>query len=419
MAFINEHYRKLRGGYLFREIASRVKDFGAANPRAAQRIIHCGIGDVSEPLPPVAVEAMHRAVDDLADRETFRGYGPPSGYAFLRDAIARAEFEDRGLEMSPDEIFVSEGSKGDCGAILDILGQNNRIGVSDPVYPAYVDTNVMSGRTGPAAAGGGYEGLVYLPCTATNDFVPALPDVRLDVIYLCYPNNPTGAMISRSRLAEWVDYALANEAIILYDVAYQAFVREPDRPRSIYEIDGARRCAIEFHSFSKNGGFTGVRCGFTVCPKDLVGTTPDAEHVALHELWTRRWNTRSNGICYVVQRAAEALYTEDGRRQVEALVDHYLANARILREGCKALGLSVYGGVNAPYVWVACPEGVSSWQMFDRLLHDANVVVTPGIGFGRCGEGYVRISAFNTRENVEEAVRRMDVLRHEGKKVTE
>jgi LL-diaminopimelate aminotransferase len=413
MAFINENYLKLQAGYLFPEIARRVETFSKANPDAAKRVIRCGIGDVTEPLPQVAIDAMHKAVDELGRRETFRGYPPPTGYEWLRAAIAKTDFHDHGLSCHIDEIFVSDGSKGDCGAILDILGNQNRIGITDPVYPVYVDTNVMTGHTGPANKQGKYEGIVYLPCTAANNFVPEIPGgQKLDVIYLCYPNNPTGAMITRDQLAAWVKYALSNDAIILYDVAYQAYIQEKGGglPRSIFEIEGARRCAIEFHSFSKDGGFTGVRCGYTVVPKELVGSTRDGTKQALHPLWYRRWSTKSNGVSYPVQRAAEALYSADGRAQIKSLIDHYMGNARILRAGCQAIGLDVFGGVNAPYVWVACPDGLTSWQMFDRMLSEANVVITPGSGFGSCGEGYFRISAFNSRENVEEVVQRMKKL---------
>jgi len=416
MAFINEHYLKLASGYLFPEIDRRVQSFAGEHPDVADRIIRCGIGDVTEPLPEAARTAMHEAVDDLGVRERFQGYGPPFGHAFLREAIAKGDFQDYGLDITADEIFLSDGSKGDCGAVLDILAPDNTntIGITDPVYPVYVDTNVMVGHTGSADEGGRYEGLVYLPCEAEQNFVPELPDQKLDVIYLCYPNNPTGTMISREQLTSWVRYALANNAIILYDVAYQAFIRDPDLPRSIYEIHGADRCAMEFHSFSKNGGFTGVRCGYTVCPKELKGFTSAGDEIPLHRLWSRRWSTKSNGVSYVVQRGAEALYSEAGRTQIKDLTDFYLGNAAILREGCEAMGLAVYGGTNAPYVWVRCPDGVDSWGMFDRMLQRANVVVTPGAGFGKCGEGYFRISAFNSRENVEEVVQRLKAMADEG-----
>ena len=412
MARINEHYLKLRGAYLFPEIARRVDAHLAGDPARAARLVRCGIGDVAGPLPPAVTEAMHAAVDEMASRETFRGYAPPLGYDFLRDAIVAGDFAAHGLDIARDEIFVSDGSKTDCGAVLDILGGDNRIGITDPVYPVYVDTNVMAGHTGPARPDGGYEGLAYLPCTRDNGFVPEPPasGPSLDVVYLCFPNNPTGGMIDRPRLEAWVTYARAHGTIILYDVAYQAYVRDPDAPRSIYEIDGARECAMEFHSFSKNGSFTGTRCGYTVVPRELLGTAPDGEQVPLHGLWARRWSTKSNSVAYVVQRGAEALYSEAGRTQVEAVVNGYLANAGRLREGCAAAGLVAHGGVNAPYVWVECPEGIDSWTMFDHLLVNAGIVVTPGVGFGAYGEGFFRISAFNTPENVEEVVRRLGAL---------
>ena len=407
MTFVNEHYLKLQGGYLFPEIARRVEDFGQANPKLAERLIPCGIGDVTEPLPPAVVSAMHHAVDELANRKTFRGYGPGTGYEFLRSTIAEHDFRGRGIDITDDEIFISDGSKGDCGAILDILGPENRLAITDPVYPVYVDTNVMAGNTGPGRDDGSYVGIEYLPCTAENGFVPALPEHSLELIYLCYPNNPTGAMITHDQLRAWVDYALSNDAIILYDVAYAAYVSDESLPKTIYEIDGARRCAIEFHSFSKNGGFTGVRCGYTVCPKDVQAVTRKGTQVALHELWTRRWNTKSDGVSYPVQRGAEAIYSTEGARQVSALVEHYLENAKRLREGCEAAKLTVYGGVHSPYVWVACPGTMDSWGVFDRLLNEAQIVTTPGVGFGSCGEGYFRISAFNSRENTDAAVERL------------
>jgi LL-diaminopimelate aminotransferase len=350
---------------------------------------------------------MHDAVDELANRKTFRGYGPGTGYEFLRSTIAEHDFRGRGLDIADDEIFISDGSKCDCGAILDILGPNNRLAITDPVYPVYVDTNVMAGNTGPGRDDGSYVGIEYLPCTAENGFVPTLPGDAVELIYLCYPNNPTGAMITRDQLRAWVEYALSIDAIILYDVAYAAYISDESLPKTIYEIDGARRCAIEFHSFSKNGGFTGVRCGYTVCPKDVQAVTRKEVQVALHDLWTRRWNTKSNGVSYPVQRAAEATYSKDGAAQIGELVKHYLSNAKRLREGCGAAGLTVFGGVHSPYVWVACPEGIDSWGVFDRLLNDAQIVTTPGVGFGSCGEGYFRISAFNSRENTKAAVERL------------
>jgi len=413
MARLNEHYLKLSGGYLFPEIDRRVNRYLDDHPEARRRLIRCGIGDVTEPLPAAAREAMHDAVNELGEHASFRGYGPPTGYEFIREAIAEHDCRAYGLNMAAEEVFLSDGSKGDCGAILDILGHDNRIAITDPVYPVYVDTNVMAGHTVGQRDDGRYDGLTYLPCTPENDFVPEVPDdddPALDVMYLCYPNNPTGGMISHDRLGAWVEYALRHDAIILYDVAYQAYIRDPSLPRSIYEIDGAERCAMEFHSFSKSGGFTGVRCGYTICPRTLEATTADGRRVPLHDLWTRRWATKSNGVSYVVQRGAAALYGDDGRRQVSELVDFYMGNAQRLREGCRALGLNVHGGEHAPYVWVACPDGVDSWAMFDRMLHEVNVIITPGVGFGAHGEGFFRISAFNSRENVDEVVRRLQAL---------
>jgi LL-diaminopimelate aminotransferase len=411
MAYLNENYFKLKAGYLFPEIARRVKAFCDAHPEAARRLIRCGIGDVTEPLPPAVIQALHQAVDEMAARETFRGYGPEQGYDFLRAAIAQNDYRDRGLEVADDEVFVSDGSKCDCGGILDILGSRNRIAISDPVYPVYVDTNVMAGHTGPASESGTFEGITYLPCTEANGFTPEPPPEDVDVVYLCSPNNPTGAAATRAQLQAWVDYALARQAIILYDAAYEAYITGPDIPHSIYEIPGARDCAIEFRSFSKNGGFTGTRCAFTVVPKSLLGSTSGGERKPLHPLWNRRMSTKFNGVSYIVQRAAGALYTAEGRSQVRGLVDHYMGNARLLREAAVQAGLRVFGGVNAPYIWVKTPPGVASWQAFDRILGEANVVITPGSGFGSQGEGYFRISAFNSRANAEEVARRLIALK--------
>ena len=410
MAYLNENYLKLQAGYLFPEIARRVGEFCEKNPEAAKRLIRCGIGDVTEPLPRAAIEAMKRAVDELGERETFRGYGPEQGYEFLRSAIAQKDFRDRKIEIADDEIFLSDGSKCDCGYVLDILGGQNKIAITDPVYPVYVDTNVMAGHTGPAKADGSYEGIVYLPCTAENDFVPRPPKEHVDLVYLCFPNNPTGAVASRPQLEEWVKYAREHEALLLFDAAYEAYISQPDIPHSIFEISGARECAIELRSFSKTGGFTGVRCGFTVMPKTLLARTEGGRKLPLHPLWHRRWSTKANSVSYPVQRGAEALYSPEGRKQVRALVDHYMGNAKILREGATAAGLKVFGGQNAPYIWVKTPDGVTSWQMFDRMLNDLNVVITPGSGFGAQGEGYFRISAFNSRENAEEVARRLGKL---------
>jgi len=410
MAHLNSHYLKLKAGYLFPEITRRVKAFTDTNPDAAKRLIRCGIGDVTEPLPAAVREAMHKAVDELGTREGFRGYGPEQGYDFIRKAIAENDYRANGLEVADDEIFVSDGSKCDCANILDILGDTNRIAVMDPVYPVYVDTNVMAGHTGPADDHGVYGGLVYLPCTAENGFMPDVPDEKVDIVYLCSPNNPTGAVATRERLEKWVDYALKNDAILLYDAAYEAYITEPGIPRSIYEIPGARQCAIEFRSFSKNGGFTGTRCAFTVLPKDISARTSDGERKPLHPLWNRRFSTKFNGVSYVTQRAAEALYSPAGKAEVAALVSHYMGNAAILREAVSGSGLTVFGGVNAPYIWVRGPQGKTSWEIFDHVLNAANIVITPGSGFGNAGEGYFRISAFNSRANAEEAARRFAAL---------
>ena len=411
MAYLNDNYLKLQAGYLFPEIARRVREFCGANPDAARRLIRCGIGDVTEPLPPAVIAAMHHAVDELSVRETFRGYGHEQGYEPLREKIAQQDYRDRGLDVAADEIFVSDGSKSDCGFILDILGAQNRIAITDPVYPVYVDTNVMAGHTGPAGDGGRYEGITYLPCEPENDFVPQPPREPVDIIYLCFPNNPTGAVASRAQLVRWVDYAREHEAIILFDAAYEAYISDPEIPHSIYEIPGARDCAIEFRSFSKNGGFTGVRCGFTVMPKSLHACTADRRKLPLHPFWHRRWSTKANSVSYPVQRGAEAIYTAEGRSQVRTLIDHYMGNARILREAAARAGLQVYGGVNAPYIWVKTLPGLTSWQMFDRMLQELNVVITPGGGFGSCGEGFFRISAFNSRENADEVARRLQTLK--------
>jgi LL-diaminopimelate aminotransferase len=411
VAYLNDHYLKLKAGYLFPEIARRVKQFAEDKPSLAKRIIRCGIGDVTEPLPPAAIEAMHRAVDELAHRESFRGYGPEQGYEFLRGAIAENDYQARGLDVAADEIFVSDGSKCDCGNILDIFGAANRIAVMDPVYPVYVDTNVMAGHTGEADATGSYSGLVYLPCNEANGFVPAVPKEKVDLIYLCYPNNPTGATATCDQLAAWVEYALTAQAILLFDAAYEAYIADPEIPHSIYEIPGARKCAIEFRSFSKNGGFTGVRCGFTVLPKELNANTQSGETRPLHPLWHRRFSTKFNSVSYPVQRGAEALYSKAGKEQIRSLVDHYLANARILAVALKKNGLSVYGGTNAPYLWVKAPPGYSSWAVFDKLLRDIQVVITPGAGFGAQGEGFFRVSAFNSRENAEAVAGRFQSLK--------
>jgi LL-diaminopimelate aminotransferase len=411
MAYLNDHYFKLKAGYLFPEIARRVKEFREENPEKSKNAIRCGIGDVTEPLPAAAVEAMHRAVDELSRRESFRGYGPEQGYEFLRETIAQNDYRARGLDVANDEIFVSDGSKCDCGNILDILGADNRIAVMDPVYPVYVDTNVMAGHTGGADPSGNYHGLIYLPCNESNQFVPAVPEEKVDVIYLCYPNNPTGATATRKQLTAWVEFALASEAIILFDAAYEAYIGDSEIPHSIYEIPGARKCAIEFRSFSKNGGFTGVRCGFTVLPKDVVASTHTGEKKSLHPLWHRRFSTKFNSVSYPVQRGAEALYTQEGKEQIRALIAHYLGNASLLGTALRKSGLEVYGGTNAPYLWVKAPAAYNSWQVFDKVLHDIQVVVTPGSGFGAQGEGFFRVSAFNSRENAEAVAARFQTVK--------
>ena len=405
MARINENYLKLQAGYLFPEIGRRVRAYCEANPDA--NVIKMGIGDVTQPLIPAIVDAMHKGVDEMANADTFKGYGPEQGYDFLREAIAKNDFQDRGVDVSADEIFVSDGSKCDSGNILDIFGSDNKIAVLDPVYPVYVDTNVMAGHTGPADDNGRYEGLVYMPVTAESNFEPELPSEKVDLIYLCYPNNPTGVVASKEMLKKWVDYAKANGSIILYDAAYEAFISESDVPRSIFEIEGARDCAIEFRSFSKTAGFTGVRCALTIIPKGLMGTTSDGTQQSIHALWNRRHCTKFNGVSFPVQRAAAAIYTDEGKKQVKELIAFYMNNAKLLREGLTEAGFEIYGGVNAPYVWMKTPDGVSSWDFFDKLLGESHIVGTPGSGFGAAGEGYFRLSAFNSLENTQEAITRI------------
>ena len=405
MATINDNYLKLKAGYLFPEIARRVNAFAQANPDA--KIIRLGIGDVTEPLPEACRTAMIKAVEDMGDRSSFKGYGPEQGYNWLREKIATHDFQARGAAIEADEIFISDGSKCDSGNILDIFGKNNIIAVTDPVYPVYVDTNVMAGNTGDANEKGEYGGLVYLPVTAENNFTAEIPSQKVDLIYLCFPNNPTGATATKEHLQAWVNYAKANGSIIFFDAAYEAFITDPTLPHSIFEIEGARDCAIEFRSFSKNAGFTGTRCALTVVPKTLTAKAADGSNVELWKLWNRRQSTKFNGVSYIIQRGAEAVYSEAGQSQIKALVNFYLDNAKIIREELTNAGLNVYGGVNAPYVWVQTPHGLSSWEFFDKLLETVNVVGTPGSGFGAAGEGYFRISAFNSRENVEEAMKRI------------
>jgi LL-diaminopimelate aminotransferase len=408
MALINSNFLKLKAGYLFPEIARRVKAYTEANPDKAARIIRCGIGDVTEPLPAAVREAMHAAVDEQGDRSTFKGYGPEQGYEFLRQAIVESQYA--GLDISADEVFISDGSKCDTGNILDIFGKGNVIAITDPVYPVYVDTNVMAGNTGDADEKGAYAGLLYLECNAANGFVADVPSKKADIIYLCFPNNPTGAVATREQLEAWVAYAKANDAIILFDSAYEAFIQDDSIPRSIFEIEGAHDCAMEFRSFSKNGGFTGIRCAYVVIPKTLTGASDTGERVPLHQLWSRRHSTKFNGASYPVQKGAAAVFSEEGKQQVAELIEHYMGNAKLLRNACLALGLEVFGGVNAPYVWVGCPDGLTSWEMFDKMLGEAQVVITPGSGFGSAGEGYFRISAFNSRANVMEVCERLKAL---------
>ena len=408
MATINSNFLKLKAGYLFPEIARRVRVYTEENPDKAARIIRCGIGDVTEPLPAAVVKAMHEGVDEMATREGFKGYGPEQGYEFLRQAIVDHQFAELGI--SADEVFISDGSKCDTGNILDIFGKGNVIAITDPVYPVYVDTNVMAGNTGDADEKGAYEGLLYLPCNAANGFVADVPAAKADLIYLCFPNNPTGAVATRSQLEAWVKYAKANDAIILFDAAYEAFIQDPEIPHSIFEIEGARDCAIEFRSFSKNGGFTGVRCAYIVIPKTVSGKSDTGERIPLHQLWSRRHSTKFNGASYPVQKGAAAVFSPEGKAQVSALIEHYMGNAKLLREAAAGAELPVFGGENAPYVWVGCPAGLSSWDMFDKMLGEAQVVITPGSGFGSAGEGYFRISAFNSRANVEEVCRRLKAL---------
>ena len=403
MLHVNENYSKIQASYLFTEIAHRVSAHQAANPDA--KVIRLGIGDVTEPLCPAVIEAMHKAVDDEATRENFHGYGPEQGYAFLRDAIAKVDFQDRGIDIASDEIFVSDGAKCDCGNIQELFGADVKIAVGDPVYPVYVDTNVMAGRTGKSE-GGRYPGLVYLTCDASNGFVPGPESAQgCDVVYLCYPNNPTGAVATKDQLQKWVDWANANKSLILFDAAYEAFIRTPGIPRSIYECAGARTCAIEFRSFSKTAGFTGIRGGYTVVPKGLMAYAADGTPVELRPMWTRRQTTKFNGASYITQRGAAAIFTPEGQAQTKATIDFYLENGKLMKEALQALGYTVTGGGDSPYLWVDVKG--DSWEFFDKLLKEANVVTTPGAGFGKAGEGYIRISSFNSRANVLEAIERL------------
>ena len=404
MVQVNANYLKLKAGYLFPEISRRIKDFNSKNPNAD--LIRLGIGDVTEPLPLACREAMKSAIEEMGTIQGFRGYGPEQGYEWLRETIAKNDYLSRDCEISAEEIFVSDGSKCDSSNILDILGKDNKIAVTDPVYPVYVDTNVMTGRTGKFNSSGEYEGLTYIPIKSENEFVAAIPKEKFDLIYLCFPNNPTGAVATRDQLVDWVKYAKSNNALILFDAAYEAFIQDDSIPHSIFEIEGSRDCAIEFRSFSKNAGFTGTRCAFTVIPKSLKGRA-GAKEVDLWSLWNRRQSTKFNGVSYMVQRGAEAVYSKEGQTQVKKLVSFYMDNARIIKSNLTSAGFEVFGAINAPYAWIKTPRNMSSWDFFDFLLENANVVGTPGSGFGAAGEGYFRLSAFNSRENVEEAMQRI------------
>lgn len=404
MALVNENYLKLPGSYLFAEIARRVNKFKADNPSAD--IIRLGIGDVTQPLAPVTIEAMHKAVDEMANADTFHGYGPEQGYAFLIQQIIEKDYAARGITIAEDEVFVSDGSKCDVGNIQEIFGLDNKVAITDPVYPVYLDTNVMAGRTGNIVDGM-FEGVTYMPCTAENDFTPAFPTEHVDLIYLCSPNNPTGTTLSKEQLKAWVRYAKENDSIILFDSAYEAYITEEDVPRSIYEVEGAKEVAIEFRSFSKNAGFTGTRCAYTVVPKEVMGKTKDGQEVSLNRLWNRRQTTKFNGTPYITQRGAAAIYTEEGQKQIKDMVCYYMENARIIREGLAEAGLTFYGGVNAPYIWLKTPNNMDSWSFFDKLLNEAHIVGTPGAGFGPSGEGYFRLTAFGNKENTIKAVERI------------
>ena len=415
MALVNIHFLNLQNNYLFADIAKKVNAFKVMHPNAD--VISLGIGDVTQPLAPAVVEAMHQAVNEMGTAEGFRGYGPEQGYDFLREAILKNDFLPRGIHLNMDEIFINDGAKSDTGNIQELLHWDNFIGVTDPIYPVYIDSNVMIGRCG-TFEDGRWTNVVYMPCTAENGFVPSIPkDRHMDVIYLCYPNNPTGTVISKQELRKWVNYALKNDALILYDAAYQAYIRDPEIPHSIYEIRGARKCAIEFRSYSKTAGFTGVRCGYTIVPKELTVADFEGNRHSVHQLWNRRQCTKFNGASYISQRAAEAIYTPEGKQQVQATIDYYMANARLMLDTLRRLGYEVYGGENAPYIWMRTPdsyqEGVGlaptpSWKFFEELLYGANVVCTPGVGFGPSGEGYVRFTAFGSRETTEKALKRIE-----------
>jgi len=411
MSSINENYLLLESSYLFAEIDTRVEKYQNENPDA--NIIRMGIGDVTKPLPPAIIDKFKTGVDEMGQAETFKGYGPYRGYDFLIEEIIKHDFTPRGIQLDKEEVFVSEGAKPDTGNIQEIFGVNNVVAVTDPVYPVYVESNIMAGRGGPMGEDGKYEGLVYLPCTEENGFVPELPEKPVDLIYLCFPNNPTGTVLTRDELAKWVNYARENRAVILFDAAYEAYIQEEDIPHSIYEIEGAKEVAIEFRSFSKNAGFTGTRCAYTVVPKELVGYDSDGNPHSLNELWYRRLTTKFNGVSYPIQVAASGIYTPQGQREIKDLVDYYMKNAAIIRESLTEIGLNVYGGVNSPYIWIKTPDGIDSWDFFDLLLEKAHIVGTPGVGFGPSGEGYLRLTAFNTLENTKKAMERITRLQEE------
>lgn len=404
MALVNEHFLKLQSSYLFSDIAKKVNSFKVTHPKS--KIIRMGIGDVTQPLAPAVIEAMHKAVDEMAHKETFHGYGPEQGYPFLIDAIIKNDYESLGIFIESGEVFISDGAKSDCGNIGDMLRHDNSIGVTDPVYPVYIDSNVMAGRTG-ICMDGKWTDVVYIPCTAENQFVPQLPSRRVDIIYLCYPNNPTGTTLTKDQLKKWVNYALDNDAIIMYDSAYEAYIKDANIPHSIYEIKGAKKVAIEFRSFSKTAGFTGVRCGYTVVPKELKAYTLSGDPVSLNKLWLRRQSTKFNGTSYITQRGAEAVYSPEGKAQIRATIDYYMKNASIMKEGLEQCGLKVYGGTNAPYLWVKTPDGLTSWKFFEKLLYEVYIVSTPGVGFGPSGEGYLRLTAFGDRDETIEAIGRI------------
>lgn len=405
MALVNEHFLKLSSNYLFADIAKKVNAFKVSHPK--QRVISLGIGDVTQPLCPAVIEAMHKAVGEMSVKATFRGYGPERGYDFLREAILKNDFLPRGIHLDINEIFINDGAKSDTGNIQELLRWDNSVGVTDPIYPVYIDSNAMIGRAG-MFQNGRWSSVTYFPCTAENNFVPSLPDHRVDMIYLCYPNNPTGTVLPKEQLRKWVNFALHNDAVILYDAAYEAYIRDETIPHSIYEIKGARKCAIEFHSYSKTAGFTGVRCGYTVIPQELTAVTLDGkQRVSLNQLWDRRQSTKFNGTSYISQRAAEAIYTPAGKVQTRETIDYYMGNAVIMREALTRMGFHVYGGENAPYLWVQTPDGMQSWKFFEQLLYGAAVVCTPGVGFGPSGEGYFRLTAFGDRDDCKEAMQRM------------